>query len=47
LTSAIPAERAVCSTKCSVVMTVTTAGELRSWTSGSAIADRLLVLRLR
>jgi len=27
-------------------MTVTTAGEFWSWASGSAIADRLLVLRL-
>jgi len=41
-----PAERAVCNTRCPVVMKVTTGGESWSWTSGRAIADRLLPARL-
>jgi len=45
--SVIPAERAVCSTKCSVVMNVATADEFWSWTSGCDIADRPLLLQLR
>ena len=45
LSSAIPAERAVCRTKCSVVMEVTTAGELWSGSSGWAIADCLRCCR--
>ena len=37
----MPADRAVCNTKCSVVMNVFTAGEFCSWISASAIAENL------